>query len=373
MVKYCQECGNPSYDGATICGNCGAKFPPKSVENSKPPVFEEFSEKGGTETKTDFNFSKTVGGLKNLSKKIKEETSIKGKEESITSETIKIKDLSKKLNLNSKEKEDEEKDESLKPIYGGSVIGFKEKDKGIKDPAKKFKQIIPSTEKSKAEKEKEVKNKAPEDNEKLDKKSFELPNIDTSRVSFKFTKKKILIIAIVAIILAAILGASIGTMTQTTNETLYYSDGTISFYYPGNWSMYNNTEGSNGDIAFKTPDKVLIGYTTIEGNNISFDLINEEINQTATALGGSIVQSKDITINGIPATDVTISSADHGFSRYISIIHNNVYYSFVINNGKTSDVNNIDSLNSPDIEKMINSIKFSNLAQLDQTTEEQSY
>ena len=117
-------------------------------------------------------------------------------------------------------------------------------------------------------------------------------------------------------------------MTQTTNETLYYSDGTISFYYPGNWSMYNNTDESNGDIAFKTPDKILIGYTTISGENITFDLINSEINQTATSLGGAIVQYKDITINGISATDVIISSADHGYSRYISIINNGVYYSF---------------------------------------------
>ena len=369
MVKYCQECGNPSYDGATICGNCGAKFPPKSVENSKPPVFEE-NEKGKNEIKTDFNLSKTVGGFKKLSKKLKDKPSEKDKEESSskiqTTENIGFKDLSKKLNLDSSK---EDKEEPKKPTYGGSVIGFKEKDKGIKDPARKFKPIISSTEQTQVEKQKEVKTKAPED-DKVDKKSFELPNIDTSSVSFKFTKKKILIIAIVAIILAAILGASIGTMTQTTNETLYYSDGTISFYYPGNWSMYNNTDESNGDIAFKTPDKILIGYTTISGENITFDLINSEINQTATSLGGAIVQYKDITINGIPATDVIISSADHGYSRYISIINNGVYYSFVINNGKTSDINNMDSLNSPDIQKMINSIKFSNLAQVDQTTSE---
>jgi hypothetical protein len=31
-VKKCPECGNPSYDGAQICGNCGHKFPkPKPI------------------------------------------------------------------------------------------------------------------------------------------------------------------------------------------------------------------------------------------------------------------------------------------------------------------------------------------------------
>ena len=37
MVKYCQECGNASYDSAPICGNCGAKLPPKSEANATPP------------------------------------------------------------------------------------------------------------------------------------------------------------------------------------------------------------------------------------------------------------------------------------------------------------------------------------------------
>lgn len=369
MVKYCQECGNPSYDGATICGNCGAKFPPKSAENSKPPIFEE-DKKGGNEIKTDFNFSKTLGGFKNLSKKLKDEQIKKDKEEPKSSkiqiiENSEFKDLSKKINLHSSEKDEKEAET---PSYSGSVIGFKEKDKGIKDPARKFKPIISSTEKSKAEKQKEVKTKAPEDDGKRNKKSLDLPN--TSSISFNFNKKNIILIAIVAIILAAIIGASIASMTPSNNETLYYTDGTISFYYPGNWSMYNNTDGSNGDIAFKTPDKLLIGYTTISGGEITFDLINAEINQTAASLGGSIIQYKDITINGLPATDVIISSADHGYSRYISIINNGVYYSFVINNGKTSDVENMDSLNSPDVQKMINSIKFSNLAQVEQTNQD---
>jgi hypothetical protein len=30
-VKKCPECGNPSYDGAPVCGNCGYKFPKQKV------------------------------------------------------------------------------------------------------------------------------------------------------------------------------------------------------------------------------------------------------------------------------------------------------------------------------------------------------
>ena len=34
-MKKCPECGNPSYDGAPICGNCGYKFPKPKVDTPK--------------------------------------------------------------------------------------------------------------------------------------------------------------------------------------------------------------------------------------------------------------------------------------------------------------------------------------------------
>ena len=45
-MKKCPECGNPSYDGAPVCGNCGYKFPKpkvsvkreKSIFDSQPKV-----------------------------------------------------------------------------------------------------------------------------------------------------------------------------------------------------------------------------------------------------------------------------------------------------------------------------------------------
>ena len=40
-MKKCPECGNPSYDGAPVCGNCGFKFPKPKV---KAPIKEDIFE-----------------------------------------------------------------------------------------------------------------------------------------------------------------------------------------------------------------------------------------------------------------------------------------------------------------------------------------
>ena len=41
-MKKCPECGNPSYDGAPICGNCGYKFPkPKVVAPKREDIFQQ--------------------------------------------------------------------------------------------------------------------------------------------------------------------------------------------------------------------------------------------------------------------------------------------------------------------------------------------
>jgi len=40
-VKKCPECGNPSYDGAPVCGNCGYEFPkPKNIAPKSEDIFE---------------------------------------------------------------------------------------------------------------------------------------------------------------------------------------------------------------------------------------------------------------------------------------------------------------------------------------------
>ena len=41
-MKKCPECGNPSYDGAPVCGNCGYKFPkPKAMIQKEENIFKE--------------------------------------------------------------------------------------------------------------------------------------------------------------------------------------------------------------------------------------------------------------------------------------------------------------------------------------------
>lgn len=40
-MKKCPECGNPSYDGAPVCGNCGYVFPkPKAKVRREESIFE---------------------------------------------------------------------------------------------------------------------------------------------------------------------------------------------------------------------------------------------------------------------------------------------------------------------------------------------
>ena len=41
-MKKCPECGNPSYDGAPVCGNCGYTFPkPKVVAPKSENIFQQ--------------------------------------------------------------------------------------------------------------------------------------------------------------------------------------------------------------------------------------------------------------------------------------------------------------------------------------------
>lgn len=347
MVKYCQKCGNPSYDGATICGNCGAQLPPKSDFNSQPPNSgEEVVEK-----KSEFNFSKGVDELKSLSKKRKEYKREHPSKPTITKiETFKA---SKKPVLS----EEDKRERLIQSTYSsGGVVGFKEKSRGSKDPARKFKTQNNQQRRAAPQNRnttRQTRNRQENHNE------LEFPHFN----GFKFNKKTIALITVVVIILIAIVGVSVMSMTNTNSdaETLYFSDDDLGFYYPETWTKYENSdELTNGEIAFKTQDKVLIGYTKVANSELTLDIITSKINATAQSLGGSIVEINNITIDGKNATDIITSSADRGYSRYISIIHDGIYYSFVINNGQTSNPDDINSLKATDIQNMILSIKFTN-------------
>ena len=58
-MKKCPECGNPSYDGAPVCGNCGFKFPKQKVA---APKGEDIFQKERKEKKTS-NEESTINGV----------------------------------------------------------------------------------------------------------------------------------------------------------------------------------------------------------------------------------------------------------------------------------------------------------------------
>ena len=347
MVKYCQECGNAVYDSAPKCGNCGAILPPKSEANSRPPKLDGKFKKTPVITNTnDSIFSGKSGSFgKGFSEKLG------GFDLSKFSNTAKDK----------KAKESVEVPKSSKPSFSKTATeGFKHKDTGIKDPAKKF--STPKTETKAKETKKEtpkkdvVKKVIPKKEKMAETKEVKKSEVYTSGINLR----KIGIIAIIVLIILLIAGIGLnGIQNQTTDEVKNYTDGVISFDYSGNWSMYNNTnENSKArDIAFKTKDNTLIGFTTIQSNEITYDKILSDVNATAQSLNGELLEYKNVDIGGVPSLEMTISTEDQGYSRYLCTLRDGIYYSFVINNGKSSN-SNISALNTPEIQNMINSISF---------------
>lgn len=353
MVKYCQECGNASYDSAPVCGNCGAKLPPKSKENSTPPKLGKKA-KASSSSQDSSIFAGSAGGLSSRFSK-------RSKNFEVTTFNTEARD---------KAKEEAFIEQSSKPSFSKTATeGFKQKDKGIKNPATKYN--FPKTEKSveqktkektikespKKETKKEIKKEVPKKEKeikpKIVKKSDKAP---TGGINFK----KIGIIAIIIIIILIIAGIGFnGMQNQTTDEVMNYTDGVISFSYSGNWSMYNNTNDDSNmtDLAFKTRDKTLIGFTTIQSDDISYDKILSDVNATAHSLNGELLGYEDISINGVPSLEITISTQDQGYSRYICILRDGTYYCFVANNAK-SDNSDLSALNTTEIQNMINSISF---------------
>ena len=72
-MKKCPECGNPSYDGAPVCGNCGYKFPKQKVVAPKredifqkePEAKKEAKTKKENKVKKQSNDEDTVSIIKN--------------------------------------------------------------------------------------------------------------------------------------------------------------------------------------------------------------------------------------------------------------------------------------------------------------------
>ena len=58
-MKKCPECGNPSYDGALVCGNCGFEFPKQKVAISKGgDIFQNQKKKKTSNDESTINILK---------------------------------------------------------------------------------------------------------------------------------------------------------------------------------------------------------------------------------------------------------------------------------------------------------------------------
>lgn len=370
-MKYCQECGNASYDSAPVCGNCGAKLPPKSEANSTPPSRDKKAKSASPSESSIFS-SKSEGFSSKIGKKI-------GSFQVSSSST----------SVENKQKREEAfLKQTSKPSFSKTATeGFKQKDKGIKNPATKYN--MPKKEEtvdSKAKEapkapKKEIKREAPKKEVKKEtpKKEKEIkPNIvkkSDAPSSGGINFKKIGIIAIIILIILLIAGIGLNQMqNQTTDEVMNYTDGMISFNYSGNWSVYNNTNADSNmtDLAFKTKDKTLIGFTTIQSDDITYEKIISDVNDTAHSLNGEILEYQEINVGGVPAEEIIISTQDQGYSRYLCILHDGIYYCFVANNAK-SDNQNLTALNTTEIQNMINSISFNDVVAEDSENLDTSY
>ena len=369
MVKYCPKCGNASYDSAPKCGNCGYDFAHGSTKKESE--------------KTDSIKNQLLGSFKDLSGS----TSGEEKRSSSTSFNkpsfnIKKPDFSNfNLNREKPEKEkpsfqdkdpvyltDSEKYEMFKASqsyetnYDTSYESTEIKNTKVKTTEVKTTKIEPKKEKTpqKTKEEPDVFSdiKTVFKTEDSPKKGSSLDFLN--KVSRKYIAIFVVLVAILAIILVVVgLTAFSGETTQIGPGN--YSGNNVAFSYPTNWSQYNNTGGNTdaGEVAFRTPDKTVIGFSCINSSDITLDNVVSSINQTAKSLDGKIISVNNTTIDGENATDVVINTTGHGYSRYISVIHDGTYYNWVINNAKSSNPY-LNSTDTTEINKMISSIHFTN-------------
>lgn len=94
MVKKCPECGNPSYDGAPVCGNCGYKFPKPKTRIAKETNIFKAEEKIDKKNNLSKNSAKEEDKNKNIFKtEDKEDKPLHRSDEPSTIEIIKEKKL----------------------------------------------------------------------------------------------------------------------------------------------------------------------------------------------------------------------------------------------------------------------------------------
>ncbi len=331
MVKYCPKCGNASYNSAAVCGNCGydfelgsakgnggktgkSKFKPGSDDNSKTGSRWERNE--------EKNISKDYDPIY-LTDKEKYELFKSSKESENGYQTLTTKkDKSDSDYTIIPTHEDKDEEEDFPSVFDDVKSVFKDHDEDEKTEY-----------------------------------GFSFLN--------KISRRTIGIFVIIIIALAIIVAAG-GLLESNSHHqnapTLgpgNYTSAEVVFSFPTNWSHYNSTNGESnqGEISFRTDDGTVIGFSCVNNSRITLKDITNSINQTAHSLKGKIISVESITINGENATDIVINTTGHGYSRYICVIHDNTYYTWVINNHKSDNLY-LSAVYTPEINSMIESIHF---------------
>ena len=331
MVKYCPKCGNASYNSAAVCGNCGYDFNLGSAEGSTGKGKSRFKPASNDNSQNDTGWERK--GKKTISKDY---------------DPIYLTD-----------KEKYELFKSSKESDNGYQTLTTKKDKDDTSYT-----IIPTNEDKKDDEEEypslieEVKSVFE------DKKSEEEVSTNQSVLN-KISRRTIGIFVIIIIALAIIVAA--GGLIESGNHHQStpilgpgnYTSADVVFSFPTNWTHYNSTSGESnqGEIAFRTGDGTVIGFSCVNNSKITLNDIKNSINHTAHSLKGKIISVENITINGENATDIVINTTGHGYSRYICVIHDNTYYTWVINNHKSENLY-LSAVYTPEINKMIESIHF---------------
>lgn len=330
MVKYCPKCGNASYNSAAVCGNCGYDFKLGSAEGSSGKSKSRFKSASNDNSQNDNGWERKT--KKNISKDY---------------DPIYLTD-----------KEKYELFKSSKESDNGYQTLTTKKDKDDTSYT-----IIPTNE-DKTEDE-EYPSLIEEVRSVFEDKDTDNKKDSNSGFLNKISRKTIGIFVIIIIALAIIVAA--GGLIESSNHhqnspTLgpgNYTSAEVVFSFPTNWTHYNSTSGESnqGEIAFRTEDGTVIGFSCVNNSKITLNDIKNSINHTAHSLKGKIISVENITINGENATDIVINTTGHGYSRYICVIHDNTYYTWVINNHKSENLY-LSAVYTPEINKMIDSIHF---------------
>ena len=299
-MKKCPECGNLSYDGAPVCGNCGAKFSKRSSSSKKGSFF---------------------------------------------------KDSSKPTNEVPKKPKAPQKIIEITEFKPGAP---KTADKPASPPEIKFKDGTEIKPEPKKETVKKI--KINEKKESVKKESKKNKNEKSTLEIIKEEKLIIGIILLVTIIVIAGIVLTSSTFTDSVNNTttavsgdmVDYSIDGFSFKCPSSWKKLSETDSSkDSSIFFQIDERTKIEIYTISNDAKSLKEINNERIQVALSNNDFVEYVESITLDEKNASNIILENSDGDYTRYVSLFHNGKLYVFKITG------ESFNSVTSEDIDKVI--------------------